>query len=188
MSRAPKPTFVTELPLVASHAQDAVMLGRFESARRLNNAVLGDGLKALALMRESKAWAAAKAMPKGEAKSAVRNARNEAFKACNLHFGFTEYALQALATAHKNAAGFDNRLGAHETQKIASRVFASLQEYAFGKRGKPRFKGKDRPLHSMEGKSNAAGPRWHADTVCAAGCAANQVQRPLHPCVPASQN
>ena len=140
------------------------MLGRFESARRLNNAVLGDGLKALALMRESKAWAAAKALPKGEAKSAVRNARNEAFKACNLHFGFTEYALQALATAHKNAAGFDNRLGAHETQKIASRVFASLQEYAFGKRGRPRFKGKDRPLHSMEGKSNAAGPRWHADT------------------------
>jgi len=140
------------------------MLGRFESARRLNNAVLGDGLKALALMRESKAWAAAKALPKGEAKSAVRNARNEAFKASNLHFGFTEYALQALATAHKNAAGFDNRLGAHETQKIASRVFASLQEYAFGKRGRPRFKGKHRSLHSMEGKSNAAGPRWHADT------------------------
>ena len=55
MARAPKPTFITELPLVVSHAQDAVMLGRFESARRLNNAVLGDGLKALALMRESKA-------------------------------------------------------------------------------------------------------------------------------------
>ena len=164
MARAPKPTFITELPLVVSHAQDAVMLGRFESARRLNNAVLGDGLKALALMRESKAWVAAKALPKGEAKSAVRNARNEAFKACNLHFGFTEYALQALATAHKNAAGFDNRLGAHETQKIASRVFASLQEYAFGKRGRPRFKGKHRSLHSIEGKSNAAGPRWHADT------------------------
>lgn len=140
------------------------MLGRFEAARRLNNAVLGDGLRALALMRESKAWATAKAMPKGDAKSAVRNARNEAFKTCNLHFGFTEYALQAQATAHKNAAGFENRLGAHETQKIASRVFSSLQEYAFGKRGRPRFKGKDRPLHSIEGKSNATGPRWHPDT------------------------
>jgi hypothetical protein len=164
MARAPKPTFITELPMVASRAHDAVMLDRFEAARRLNNAVLGDGLKALALMRESKAWAAAKAMPKGEAKSAARNARNEAFKACNLKYGFTQYALQALATAHKNAAGFENRIGAHETQKIASRVFASLQEYAFGKRGRPRFKGKDRPLHSMEGKSNAAGPRWHAYT------------------------
>ena len=140
------------------------MLDRFEAARRLSNAVLGDGLKALALMRESKAWAAAKAMPKGEPESPQRQARNEAFKACNLRFGFTEYALQALATTHKNAACFDNRLGAHETQKIARRVFASLQEYAFGKRGRPRFKGRHRPLHSMEGKSNAAGPRWHADT------------------------
>ncbi len=164
MPRKAKPTFITELPLVASRAHDAVMVSRFEAARRLNNAVLGDGLKALALMRQSKAWTTAKSMPKGEPKSAVRDARNAAFKACNLHFGFTQYALQAVATEHKNAAGFDNRLGAHETQKIASRIFASLQEYAFGKRGRPRFKGKHRPLHSMEGKSNAAGPRWHADT------------------------
>ena len=62
--------------MVASRAHDAVMVCRFEAARRLNNAVLGDGLKALALMRESKAWTAAKAMPKGEPKSAVRDARN----------------------------------------------------------------------------------------------------------------
>lgn len=140
------------------------MATRFEAGRRLHNAVLGDGLKALALIRESKAWATAKAMPKGEPKSDARAARNAAFKACNVHFGFTEYALHAVATGHKNAAGFSDRLGAHETQKIASRVFASLQEYAFGKRGRPRFKGRIRPLHSMEGKSNAAGPRWYADT------------------------
>jgi putative transposase len=164
VARAPKPTFTTQLPLVVSNAQDVVMLGRFEAARRLSNAVLGDGLKALALMRQSHAWAAAKAMPKGDVNSVERKARNAAFKACNEHFGFTEYALQALATAHKNAAGFQSRLGAHETQKIASRVFASLQEYAFGKRGRPRFKGTNRPLHSLEGKSNEAGPRWHADT------------------------
>ena len=164
MARAPKPTFITELPLVASLAQDAVMQARFEAARRLFNAVLGDGLKALALMRESKTWAAAKAMPKGEPKSDERKARNAAFKACNERFGFTEYSLHAVATGHKNAAGFADRLGAHETQKIASRVFASLQEYAFGTRGRPRFKGQLRPLHSLEGKSNAAGPRWHAET------------------------
>ena len=65
---------------------------------------------------------------------------------------------------HKNAAGFSGRLGAHETQKIASRVFAALQEYAFGKRGRPRFKGKNRPIHSLEGKSNVAGIRWSQDT------------------------
>lgn len=164
MPRSPKPTFITELPLTVSLAQGVTMMARYEAGRRLSNAVLGDGLNVLALMRQSKAWTLAKAMPKGEPKSAVRQARNAAFKACNFNFGFTEYALQSVTTAHKNAAGFDNRLGAHETQKIASRVFASLQEYAFGKRGRPRFKGKHRPLHSLEGKSNAAGIRWHADT------------------------
>ena len=133
------------------------MLGRFEAGRRLTNAVLGDALKALDLMRQSKAWQAARAMPKGKE-------RSEAFKACNDRFGFSEYALQTAATGHKNAAGFADRLGAHETQKIASRVFAAAQEYAFGKRGRPRFKGKHRPLHSLEGKSNAAGIRWSAET------------------------
>ena len=164
MPRPKKPTFIAELPLVVSLAQDAVMWDRFEAARRLYNAVLGDALKVLALMRESKAWAAAKDMPQGESMSKVREARNAAFKQCNVHFGFTEYALHAVATAHKNAAGFGDRLGAHETQKIASRVFASIQEYAFGKRGRPRFKGKHRPLKSLEGKSNKAGIRWHPDT------------------------
>jgi hypothetical protein len=61
-------------------------------------------------------------------------------------------------------AAFNGRLGAHETQKIASRVFAAVQEHAFGKRGRPRFKGRGRPLHSLEGKSNAAGIRWDQDT------------------------
>lgn len=157
MPRASKPTFIAELPLVVSCAQDSVMLGRLEAGRRLYNAVLGDALKALDLMRQSKDWQAVREMPKGKDRSA-------AFKVCNTRFGFTEYALHAVATRHKNAAGFADRLGAHETQKIASRVFAAVQEYAFGKRGRPRFKGQHRPLHSLEGKSNAAGIRWHADT------------------------
>ena len=168
MPRALKPTFVTELALVVSRVQDMSMVGRLEAGRRIHNATLGDGLKSLDLMRDSKMWAAAKAMPPGNPQSnpqsEERKARSAAFKACNQHFGFTEYALQALATGHKNAAGFENRLGAHETQKIATRVFSSLQEYAFGKRGRPRFKGKHRPLHSLEGKSNDAGIRWNQDT------------------------
>lgn len=157
LARSAKPTFIIELPLVVDLGQDAVMQARFEAARRLFNAVLGDGLKALDLMRESRQWQTARQLPKGKE-------RTTAFKACNECFGFTEYSLQAVATGHKNAAGFANRLGAHETQKIASRAFSAVQAYAFGQRGRPRFKGKHRPLHSLEGKSNAAGVRWHADT------------------------
>ena len=79
MPREEKPTFIAELPLVASLAQDAVMVDRCEAGRRLFNAVLGDGLKALALMRQSKRYQAARAMPKGEKRTKV-------FQACDKHY------------------------------------------------------------------------------------------------------
>ncbi len=159
MPKAKTPTFILELPLVVSFAQDRIMLGRMEAGRRLYNAVLHEALNRLARMRQSKDWHAARVLPKSKA-------RSEAFKACNTAFGFSEYALQSVATRHKNAAGFDDRLGAHETQKIGSRVWKAVSEYAFGARGKPRFKGLNRPLHSLEGKDNKAGVRWLGDTGC----------------------
>ncbi len=135
------------------------MLGRFEAGRRLYNAVLDEALKRLGLMRQSKAWQVARSAPKGKA-------RNQAFKDCNTCFGFSEYALHSVATTHKNAAGFADRLGAHETQKIGTRVWKVVSAYAFGARGRPRFKGGNRPLHSLEGKNNVTGIRWNADTGC----------------------
>lgn len=157
MSKSSTPSFVLDLPLVVQTEQSRVMNARFESGRRLFNAVLGDALCKLDFMRQSKVWQAAKLLPKG-------SSRNKAFAECNKHFKFTEYDIQSIATAHKNAAGFDGRLGAHETQKIGTRVFNTVKEYAFGKRGRPRFKGAIRPLHSLEGKNNLAGIRWDKDT------------------------
>ena len=120
MPKPTKPSFITELPVVVGLGDERIMLARFEAARRLCNTALDEALKRVDLMRQSKAWGAARAMPKGKARSA-------AFKACNTHFGFSEYALQSIVTAHKNAAGFGDRLGADETQKIATRVFAAAQ-------------------------------------------------------------
>ena len=154
-----KPTYVAELPLVVSADADRVMMGRFEAGRRLYNAVLDEALKRLGLMRQSKQWQAARLMPKGKTRTA-------AFKDCNTHFDFSEYALHSVATAHKNASGFADRLGAHETQKIGTRVWKAVSEYAFGTYGRPRFKGRQRPLHSLEGKNNVAGIRWNRDTGC----------------------
>jgi len=110
-------------------------------------------------MRQSTEWQAARSMPKGAAK-------NAAFKSSNEQYGFSEYALHAAAIRHKNAASFADRLGAHETQKIGTRVWNAVAEYAFGTRGRPRSKGRNRPLHSLEGKNNATGIRWSAGTGC----------------------
>jgi putative transposase len=159
MPKPTTPSFILELPLVVQPEQARVMAGRFECARRLCNAVLGDALNRLDLMRQSKAWQGARLMPRGMP-------RTQAFASCNKHFKFTEYDLQAVTTRHKNAAGYDDRLGAHETQKIATRIFKAVQQYAFGKSGRPRFKGAMRPLRSLEGKTNAAGIRWQLDTGC----------------------
>ena len=159
MSNDKSPSYIAELPLVVQPKAERVVLVRFDAGHRLFNTVLAEALKRLDLMRQSKEWQAARTLQKGKDK-------NAAFAACNKRFGFSEYALQAAATKHKNAAGFAGRLGAHETQKIATRVWLAVQEHAFGRRGRPRFKGKIRPLHSLEGKSNEAGIRWNADTGC----------------------
>lgn len=92
------------------------------------------------------------------------SSRNEAFKAIRKEHGFTEFAFHALAVGHKNATGFADRIGSHETQTIATRVFQALGQYLLGKRGRPRFKGTRRPLHSLEGKNNKGMLRWIAKT------------------------
>lgn len=161
MARSSSASFILELALVIPPAADRIVLGQFEAGRRLFNAVLDESFNRLDLMRQSKAWQTARALPKGKA-------RSDAFRACNKRFGFAEYDLHAAATAHKNAAGWQDRLGAHETQKIATRVFKAVQEYAFDARGRPRFKSQGRLLHSLEGKTNRAGIRWNAETGCIA--------------------
>ena len=158
MAKSSTPSFILELPLVVQPEQARVLIGRFEAGRRLFNATLNDALKTLDLMRQSKLWQAARLLP------LKSKDRNKAFSACNKQFEFTEYDIQSIATKHKNAAGFDDRMSANETQKIGTRVFNAVKEYALGKRGRPRFKGKNRPLHSLEGKNNVAGIRWDKST------------------------
>ncbi|MDA8383211.1 MAG: hypothetical protein M0037_09160 [Betaproteobacteria bacterium] len=76
MPNAQSPSFILELPLVVQPTADRIMLGRFEAGRRRYNAVLDEALKRRDLMRQSKAWQAARGICKGKA-------RNQAFKDCN---------------------------------------------------------------------------------------------------------
>lgn len=156
MSKAKTPTFVFELPLRVSLADDKQLVGRLAVGKRLNNAVLQEALRRLDLMRQSKAWQAARKL-KGKDRSA-------AFQSCQKSFALAEYALHDVATTHWHAGNFETRLGSHEVQKIATRVWKSIEEHMFGGRGRPRFKGVNRPLHSIEGKTNKQGIRWKPDT------------------------
>lgn len=161
MTSKAKPTYVVEVPLDTTPHDERRLAGVFEAAKRLYNAVLQSGLDILDSLRNDPQWEAARRLPNKTKEAAA--ARGAAFSAVRTKHGFTEYSLQRVATSHKNAAGFSDRIGSNITQKIGTRVFKALDEYLYGARGKPRFKGVKRPLHSIEGKNTAAAPRWNSE-------------------------
>ena len=158
MKRASTPSFVITLPLITTGRDLAVMRKRFEAGKRLYNALLSEGFKRLQAMRSDPVYASLR----GEKDPTKKRA---GYKHLRDKFGFSEYALSSFATSLKNQLWKDH-LGAHEPQTLAKRVFAALDEYQFKKRGKPRFKGRKRPLHSLEGKSAASAIRYQAETGC----------------------
>lgn len=151
------PTFVCELPLQTTPAQDQALTIRLEAARQFYNACLGEGLKILRCMRDTRAWQAARLLPKGKA-------RSQRFRKIITQYDFTWASLDRFAIACKNACWIGHHLGPHETQVIAERAFSAVEQCALGKKGRPRFKGK-RGLRSIEGKSNKAGIRWREHRV-----------------------
>ncbi|HYH39879.1 MAG TPA: hypothetical protein VD860_16780 [Azospirillum sp.] len=98
-------------------------------------------------MRQSKDWQAACRRPKSKERTAL-------FKATMLRFGFSSASIQKHAEACRDACWIGQHLGSHDTQTTSLRAFKAVQMHAFGKRGRPRFKGKTR-LHSVEGKGDA---------------------------------
>ena len=157
MPRQPTPRFVHELPLVITPQVERVLDSRLHAARQIYNATLGEALHRLDLLRESRAWRRALAMPKGKA-------RHEALNALRLAADLSDYALQGVARKHWRAGGFADRLDTQVVQKLGTRAWKAIEAHLYGKRGRPRFKNARR-FHSIEGKSNAAGLRWRGGSV-----------------------
>lgn len=93
---AATPSFIAEFPLSVTSADDAELCVRFDAARNIYNACLGESLRRLKLMRESKVWRAARTKPKGKA-------RTDAFRAAQMAFGFTGTAIQKFAERCRDA-------------------------------------------------------------------------------------
>lgn len=157
MPKARTDSFVCELPLILSGDDERVLSVRFDTARQAYNACLSESLRRLDLMRQSKAYRAACKLPKGKARTA-------AFRATNERFSFREYDLHTWAKDHISHEWLGEHLDSLTVQKIATRAFQAAQQYAFGKRGHPRFKSVNQ-LDSVEGKTNTSGIRWCGDHV-----------------------
>lgn len=144
-------SFVTEIPLKITTNQDQILLKRFEAARQVYNACLGESLRRLRLMRQSKAWNAARKMKKGKERTKV-------FREIDATFGFREYDLHSYATQF-TGTWLNDYLDSQTVRKLAKRAIETTQQYAFGQRGRPRFK-RYNTLNSVESTSNNQGIRW----------------------------
>ena len=153
-------SFILELPLVVSPKQKKELLTRFESARQLYNACLGESLRRLRHIKQSKVYKQTLSMPKGKS--------HKAFKSINETFRFREYDLHSFAKHCRNSCHIKDHVDSLTAQKIATRAFNAVKEYSFGKRGKPRFKGKNQ-LKSVEGKNNDSGIKWKNNRVVWSG-------------------
>lgn len=161
--RTKTPSFVAEFPLWTNAPAERELAIRLDAARNIYNAALGESLRRLDLMRESLAWQRARALPKGAPRSTERKVRAVAFKLAETYFGFTYPAIQKHGETCRDACWIGDHLGSHDMQTVALRAFRAVQQYAFGERGRPRFKGKNR-LHSVEGKADAV-IRYRAEPV-----------------------
>jgi putative transposase len=156
---APKrtPSFVCEVPLRVSRAQERTMLARLEAARQVYNACLGAARKRVRLVRESKAFQRARTLSRDDPE------RKLLFGEARQQHAFSDYALQAYAKLLGHS-WLGDHLDSHVLQKLASRAYGAANRVLVGRAKRVRFKGKAQ-LDSVEGKTNANGIRWCGDRV-----------------------
>lgn len=153
-------SFVTEIPLVTTSKDLAVLAARLEAGRQLYNAVLSEGKNRLQLVRDSELYQQARLINRNDKK-----AKYTAFQSCKEAYRFSDYDLQAFANKTAIASVWiKSHLDANTIQKIATRAFKALERMAFGKAKKVRFKQKGQ-FASLEGKTNKQGIRWTGNGV-----------------------
>src|ERR687885_906159 len=151
------PSFVCELPLVVSPASEGVLLRRLEAARQMYNALLGEAMRRVRLIRQSKDFNRARSLKPNNPE------RKVLFKRARERYNFSEYALHSYSTSLRHS-WIGDHLDSNTAQKLATRAYKAAEKVLFGKAKKVRFKGKNQ-LDSVEGKSNKTGIRWKGDSV-----------------------
>jgi putative transposase len=148
MPKSKTSSFIHELRLVLTPKQESILNTRLNVARQIYNACLGEGIRRLKLMRESKDWQRPCKMPK-DIKNAkgcniANKARQELFKSAREKYEFSEYDIHKYTTYLRQSKNLSDHVDSATTQKLGSRAFDALMKYVIGKRGKPRFKSHSR--------------------------------------------
>ena len=151
------PSFVCEVPLRVSPAQERMLLARLEAARQVFNACLGEARRRVRLVRESKAYQHARTLPRDDP------ARQTRFREARAQHACSEYALHAYAQQFGHSWLFEH-LDSLTIQQLATRAYRAANRLLVGQARRVRFKGKHQ-LDTVEGKTNTSGIRWCGDRV-----------------------
>lgn len=154
MKKQQTPSFITELPLRTTPVQESVILVRLDTGRQLYNACLGEGLRRLDFIRQSKDFQEIIKLPKTVAGEPNKE-RTKAFRELNKKEDFTQYGLHHYVAMIRDS-WLNEHIGIHIAQKIAKRAFKAVQKKAFGIAKNVRFKGKNQ-FDSLEGQNNQTG-------------------------------
>lgn len=109
------------------------------------------------MMRESRAWRAARKVPGGRE-------RNDAFHALRRKFGFFGSNLCRFTKNCRKYCWIEDHLGSQECQAITKRAFGIVEQYSLGKCGRPRFRGKAH-FNSVDNQCNTQGLRFKDQAV-----------------------
>lgn len=163
MPKATTPSFVTTFELVVDSYSERVLNVRFEAARQIYNACLGEAERRRCRMQASPEYAAAKALPKAKSTPSKPSERAVAFRHAREAHGYSAYGLHAWLTARISTGWCADHVGSNMAQKLATRAFDASRMHAVGRRGRPRFKTWRSGLHSVEEKTNRTGAMWKGD-------------------------
>jgi putative transposase len=149
------PSFICEIPLKVTVSDERVLLARLEAGRQLYNACLGEAKRRVALVRQSRLYQRAHALPKDDLE------RRTLFAQARERYGFGEYNLHTYAgTLRQSWLG--EHLDSLTAQKLASRAYAAANLLLLGRAKRVRFKG-GHQMDTLEGKNNTSGIRWRTD-------------------------
>jgi putative transposase len=151
------PSFVCEVALRVSRAQERTLLARLEAARQVYNACLGQARTRAWLVRESRAFQRARMLSHEDPE------RKPLFAQARTQHGFSAYALHAYAQPFGHS-WLGEHLDSLTIQTLATRAYGAANRLLMGKAHQVRFKGKQQ-LDTVEGKTNTSGLRWCGDRV-----------------------
>ncbi len=133
------------------------MLSRLDGARQIYNACLGEAMRRVRLIRQSKDFSRARSLRSNNPE------RKALFKRARERYDFSEYALHSYSTKLRQS-WIGEHIDSNTAQKLATRAYKAVEKVLFGQAKSVRFKGKNQ-MDSVEGKSNKSGIRWKGEAV-----------------------